>query len=744
MTYTNTPAVVSQQTTSYSSGNIPYTSIALLENIPHSAQLEVERIFVVDRDGSAATLLAFLADTAVTTAQKKAVFIIPISRCTLNTATKNISAINLPASGDVYNYVITTPTPTTYTIKVPILSSSTVTVRRKTVSNEPLVNWVSGSRLTSKQLNLSTTQSLYLIQEALENIGTSLTIQTTQITATSLAVDAVNTINILNGAVTSAKIADGTIVNADINASAGIVDTKLATIATSGKVSNSATTATTSTTAATIALRDSNGVVPSAFIQTGTGATARTVDDKLKETVSVKDFGAIGDNVTDDTAAINAAIAFCNTNSQTLFIPRGNYKITSNITVPIAPNTQRSFGIIGEGKHFEQSVLRFTGASVTTGLTLQSPVATYQYRGLFSNFMLYFSGGATGGMTISYAHHPEINSISVYNTIGGAGSPGLTLDNCNAPRVSNCLMLGCGSSTKGAMYLNKCTVAYVDCNYLSGQVFAGIQVERGTATLQSNAIESAGYLILAGEESESTFSVSVFAFGNNLENPTGSYIRLGYGLSGSAYVRNSTFKNNSGSPSGSTSILYDVDATRCYAIDFDNNYIYGLSTGTARYRFSSTVLPFSINNNAHQVGVNTNVPWLVVNGVHRKHVGPQTTDFSSNNNRGGLTSYSFLNPPATTINNGGSYPNQGGILTCLTVHPATATTFTHTDVVPPQFSSHMMPMTIIASNAYVTLKHNHTTDKGGFFLIGGVNLTLTNQFAYSFVWNSVSEQWTQI
>lgn len=187
MTYTNTPAVVSQQTTSYSSGNIPYTSIALLENIPHSAQLEVERIFVVDRDGSAATLLAFLADTAVTTAQKKAVFIIPISRCTLNTATKNISAINLPASGDVYNYVITTPTPTTYTIKVPILSSSTVTVRRKTVSNEPLVNWVAGSRLTSKQLNLATTQSLYLLQEAIEKIGTSLTLSATQITVVSLA-----------------------------------------------------------------------------------------------------------------------------------------------------------------------------------------------------------------------------------------------------------------------------------------------------------------------------------------------------------------------------------------------------------------------------------------------------------------------------------------------------------------------------------------------------------------------------
>jgi hypothetical protein len=45
---------------------------------------------------------------------------------------------------------------------------------------------------------------------------------------------------IADNIVTSAKIVDGAIVNADINASAGIVDTKLATIATSNKVSASA------------------------------------------------------------------------------------------------------------------------------------------------------------------------------------------------------------------------------------------------------------------------------------------------------------------------------------------------------------------------------------------------------------------------------------------------------------------------------------------------------------------------
>ena len=59
-----------------------------------------------------------------------------------------------------------------------------------------------------------------------------------------------------SGTVTSTMILDGTILNADINASAAIVDTKLATIATAGKVSNSATTATSVLGANTIVARD--------------------------------------------------------------------------------------------------------------------------------------------------------------------------------------------------------------------------------------------------------------------------------------------------------------------------------------------------------------------------------------------------------------------------------------------------------------------------------------------------------
>ena len=65
----------------------------------------------------------------------------------------------------------------------------------------------------------------------------------------------------------------------------------------------------------------------SGFRQTGTGAVARTVDAKLKDTVSVKDFGAVGDGVTDDTAAIQAAIT-AGANKEVYF-PSGTYVATS-------------------------------------------------------------------------------------------------------------------------------------------------------------------------------------------------------------------------------------------------------------------------------------------------------------------------------------------------------------------------------------------------------------------------------
>jgi len=69
------------------------------------------------------------------------------------------------------------------------------------------------------------------------------------------------------------------------------------------------------------------------FTQQGTGAVTTTVAQKLYETVSVKDFGAVGDGVTDDTAAIQAAIDSCSTGGAIVGKAGETYKITDRLFI---------------------------------------------------------------------------------------------------------------------------------------------------------------------------------------------------------------------------------------------------------------------------------------------------------------------------------------------------------------------------------------------------------------------------
>ena len=101
-----------------------------------------------------------------------------------------------------------------------------------------------------------------------------------------------NATTIASGVVTSAMIVDGTIVNGDINASAAIVDTKLATISTGGKVSNSATTATNANTASTIVARDASGNFSAGTITatlSGSATTATTVNGTIGQLLTKDD-----------------------------------------------------------------------------------------------------------------------------------------------------------------------------------------------------------------------------------------------------------------------------------------------------------------------------------------------------------------------------------------------------------------------------------------------------------------------
>jgi len=65
------------------------------------------------------------------------------------------------------------------------------------------------------------------------------------------------------------------------------------------------------------------------FTPAGSNAVSRSAQDKLREVVSVKDFGAVGDGVVDDTASIAAAHA----TGQPIYYPSGTYLVTAQSTL---------------------------------------------------------------------------------------------------------------------------------------------------------------------------------------------------------------------------------------------------------------------------------------------------------------------------------------------------------------------------------------------------------------------------
>jgi hypothetical protein len=73
------------------------------------------------------------------------------------------------------------------------------------------------------------------------------------------------------------------------------------------------------------------GPVNEGFVTATGSTTARNLDDRFADVVNVKDFGAVGDGIVNDTAAIQAAITYCISNNASLYWPSGNYVSSSNI-----------------------------------------------------------------------------------------------------------------------------------------------------------------------------------------------------------------------------------------------------------------------------------------------------------------------------------------------------------------------------------------------------------------------------
>ena len=161
-------------------------------------------------------------------------------------------------------------------------------------------------------------------------------------------------------------------------------------------------------------------------IQTGaSGDYTRTLQQRLDDTVSVKAFGALGDNSTDDTAAIQRALdeLYSDTDQndtrarRTILFPAGVYLTTSALTIPPYAH------LVGEGP--DKTVISNSGANAVA--------VTEDDDG--QGFGSIGNSGATTPTQI------QISNITFKNT-HASGYGGVSIDNTTKAYFNNCKFQG--------------------------------------------------------------------------------------------------------------------------------------------------------------------------------------------------------------------------------------------------------------------------------------------------------------
>jgi hypothetical protein len=204
-------------------------------------------------------------------------------------------------------------------------SAGLLVIYRDTPKDLPLVDFVEGP-LSEVALDTNARQAVFIAAEAQDEFAS--TNYQIAVDAASAAVASANQANIDAGTAASAASAAGSSAllaagaataagdaSAAASTSASLAATYVGSLGTTGGAANvgadDAASGSLFTTVQGFITRamSSAGAAIVGFIQSGIGAIQRTVQNKLRDFVSVKDFGAVGDGVTFDLPAVLAAFA---------------------------------------------------------------------------------------------------------------------------------------------------------------------------------------------------------------------------------------------------------------------------------------------------------------------------------------------------------------------------------------------------------------------------------------------------
>lgn len=288
--------------------------------------------------------------------------------------------------------------------------------------------------------------------------------------------------------------------------------------------------------------------------------------------VNVKDYGAVGDNLTDDTEAIQAAFDYSTTNGASVYFPQGTYVISDTVTLlktiagqsPLGGDTKAC--IFGDGSGL--SVLRWTGGN-KPALKIEGEVISLQtVKGIG---LLSSAGAVVGSGTGIYLHNLswfQMEDVLVTGFEFGIDAYSVISTNMTMCVVrANRFGVRFQPDATGVFVANPNAISMVDCDIGLNTEWGAYIVKPGNFNIRGGAIQGNGQ----GGVLSDKWGIRVDNAGAEAAvgvNLIGVYFEANVGLA-DVYLYQSDFSGIHNLIGCSFTRIADNYATHC--IRYDNN-----------------------------------------------------------------------------------------------------------------------------------------------------------------------------
>lgn len=193
----------------------------------------------------------------------------------------------------------------------------------------------------------------------------------------------------------------------------------------------------------------------SAYLESS-GATSRSIVSRLQDQeVSLKDFNAVGDGVTDDTVVIQAALDHCGATGKDLLIPAATFLISGALTLS---SYTKKFNIRGCGA--KSSIIKQSSTSANA-LTISYGGSTdwgAEIRGVGFTCSTTSSGAA---VSVSNANNIALRDceFALFRTaVSASGATGVVAERCNVlSSDGNAAAVGIVTGSGGRLFVCQAT-----------------------------------------------------------------------------------------------------------------------------------------------------------------------------------------------------------------------------------------------------------------------------------------------